>query len=453
MLAESTKLYEKVQTLKWDTDDCFDFSKKVLYDWFINVSHGTKLPLVKEQLHKGKGAWTASQFNALCLGSASHSVDFDDTLSSSAVHPGGPIFAALFSDYEDDVVHNGMDIIEATIKGYEVAARLGRTINPFPHKSHHNRGFHPTSTVGVFSGLIAKGTYTKASESVMKNAMGIGGSLASGIMAFLDDGSPIKRIHPGIAAVHALWAIQLAETGITGPAYVFESSHGMLHAMSDHIDENALTKEYDRPLIFETAQKYYPCCHHIHPALDAAKEFLEKEDVQNIAKIIVQNPTAANDMVGFPLEKKRLPKSPVEAQMSLPYTLAAFLLDGGKLSLSAYTERSMKDTLILDLANRIFVESDVDLDKRFNHTCWPVEVTFELNNNSVLTFTEEFPIGFPQKPLTWEHLDEKARIVEVYNELKEIQNLIRQLESLDQDGVKFIHEFAQGLIDQTQRII
>jgi 2-methylcitrate dehydratase PrpD len=450
MSTESTKLYEKVQNLKWDTEDCIELSKKVLYDWFINVTHGVKLPLIKEQLYKSKEAWTASQFTALCLGTACHSVDFDDTLSSSAVHPGGPIFATLFSE-EGRMERNGMELIEATIKGYEVAARLGRAINPFPNKSHHSRGFHPTSTVGVFSSLIAKGTYTKASESVMINAMGIGGSLASGIMAFLDDGSPMKRIHPGITAVHAQWALQIAETGFTGPAYVFESSHGLLHAMSDHVDPDALTKEYDQPLIFETAQKYYPCCHHIHPALDAAKEFLETEDVQNISKIIVKNPTAANDMVGFPLEKKRQPKSSVEAQKSLPFTLASFLMDGGKLSLNAYTEKSMEDPLILDFTKRIYVESDEELDKRFNHTCWPVEVIFELTDNSVLTFTKEYPIGFPQKPLTWEHLNEKARIVGVYDELQEIQNHIRQLESLDEDGVTFIHEFAHELIQNSSK--
>ncbi len=62
-------------------------------------------------------------------------------------------------------------------------------------------------------------------------AMGISGSLASGIIEYLADGSSTKRLHAGAAAQAGIRAALLAEGGFTGPLTVFDGTNGMYEGL------------------------------------------------------------------------------------------------------------------------------------------------------------------------------------------------------------------------------
>src|ERR671930_1310364 len=64
------------------------------------------------------------------------------------------------------------------------------------------------------------------------NALGIVGSLASGIIEYLAEGAWTKRLHPGWAAQSAIRAADLARAGFVGPRTVLEGTHGLYQAFA-----------------------------------------------------------------------------------------------------------------------------------------------------------------------------------------------------------------------------
>ena len=59
-------------------------------------------------------------------------------------------------------------------------------------------------------------------RSKMVSTLGIAGSQAAGLFAFLADGTMTKTLHAGKAAQNGILSAYLAREGFTGPAYILE---------------------------------------------------------------------------------------------------------------------------------------------------------------------------------------------------------------------------------------
>lgn len=136
--------------------------------------------------------------------------------------------------------------------------------------SFHERGFHPTSVCGVFGATLAAGLLWGLTESQLVGAMGIAGSMASGLFEYLADGSQTKPLHAGWAAHAGIMATQLAQHGARGPASVLEGRFGLYKAylnrdsaeLERQLDD--LGERWETPKI---AYKAFPACHYIHGCL------------------------------------------------------------------------------------------------------------------------------------------------------------------------------------------
>ncbi len=71
-----------------------------------------------------------------------------------------------------------------------------------------------------------------SSRSQIVDALGIAGSMASGIIEYLAEGAWTKRMHAGWAAQSGLRAALLARAGFIGPRTVFEGTHGLFHGFA-----------------------------------------------------------------------------------------------------------------------------------------------------------------------------------------------------------------------------
>ena len=94
--------------------------------------------------------------------------DFCDTHTATVIHPTAPVAGALFA-YAGLQPVSGADLLLAFILGNEVQARIGLAISP----SHYNRGWHITSTCGVFGAATAIGKLAPLDERQMVWALGI----------------------------------------------------------------------------------------------------------------------------------------------------------------------------------------------------------------------------------------------------------------------------------------
>ena len=114
-----------------------------------------------------------------------------------------------------------------------------------------------------------------SSPEKIAHAIGIAGSLASGIIEYLADGSWTKRLHAGSSAQSGIRAALLAEAGFTGPKTVLEGSHGFYKAFAPSKTPNfsPLLEGLGTRFVLETiAFKPYACGTMTQPFIDCAIE-------------------------------------------------------------------------------------------------------------------------------------------------------------------------------------
>ncbi len=108
----------------------------------------------------------------------------------------------------------GGDVLAALVGANEIVTRVGMAASGL----FHERGFHPTAVCGVFGAATAAARLDGLDEERTASALGIAGSLASGIFAYLEDGTPTKPIHPAWAAHGAVLGGPARRARRGGPA-------------------------------------------------------------------------------------------------------------------------------------------------------------------------------------------------------------------------------------------
>src|ERR1700675_725178 len=162
---------------------------------------------------------------ALANGALAHGLDFDDTHADSVCHASAVLVPAVLALAESEGL-SGRDALTALVAGYEAMIRIGMAA---PGR-FHERGWHATAVCGGFGAALAAGKSLGLDADRLTAALGIAASMASGVMEFLEDGSWVKRLHPGWAAQSGIQAAALAGEGFTGPATALEGRLGFYHA-------------------------------------------------------------------------------------------------------------------------------------------------------------------------------------------------------------------------------
>jgi 2-methylcitrate dehydratase PrpD len=289
---------------------------------------------------------------ALVNGITIHALDFDDTHPGSIAHVSAVVVPAALAAGQA-VGASGAQLGAALLAGNEVACRIGRPAGD----AFHARGFHATAICGVFGATVAVAKLLELDEQGMVAALGIAGSMAAGVMAYLIDGSDTKRLHPGWMAHAAHVAVSLARNGATGPAAVLEGRNGVYGAFIDRHDVEVEQVTGDLGSTWETlriAFKPYPACHFVHAPLDALDQLRHQHRFTSdaIERITVFSPAAGIELVGSPVERKRRPQTPYEGKFSAPFAVAA-LLCTGVVEAATFTGPLLVDPSILALADRV----------------------------------------------------------------------------------------------------
>jgi len=292
---------------------------------------------------------------ALVNGTIFHALDFDDTHSGAVAHVSVVVVPAALAAAQVGGA-TGAELLTAIVAGNEIVIRLGLVAGA----GFHARGFHPTAVCGVFGAAAAAAKLGELSANQTVSALGIGGSMASGILEFLADGSATKRLHPGWAAHSGVMAARLAAHGATGPATVFEGLYGLYRAFLDRADVDLEPQLADLGERWETpriAYKPYPACHFIHASLDATQELLDEEPIaaDEVEAITAISTEAGVSLVLEPLARKHRPESEYEAKFSLPYSVASLLVRG-RVDVATYTDAAIGDADVLALAGKVDYE-------------------------------------------------------------------------------------------------
>lgn len=365
----------------------------------------------------------------------SHSVDYDDTHLGSVIHQSTTVVPTALAIGEK-LEKNGEELIEAIIAGYEVNSRIGMVAPGM----FHARGFHPTSTVGVFGATATAGKLLGLNKDQLTNAFGIAGSMSCGILQGIVEGVPVKPFHPAIASHLAIVATNLAKLGFLGPKEIFEGKYGIFNSYlkgEKFVFENAIKDLKENWETLNISFKPYPACHATHSAIDIARIFREKYKVRidDIEKIEFYVPKLTMDLVVEPLEEKLNPSTPYSAKFSLHYTVIK-ALEKGWVGIWDFTEESIKDKKILSQLKIVNASHDASLDK-YGDKVIPAKAKLYTKDGKVYQETVINHKGTPENPLSKEEVIIKFEDnikPTIYNEVKD--EIIKKVINLETISVK-----------------
>lgn len=379
-----------------------------LIDYCSNLLGGTTSPSVTPLCEYASrfsggvpvpgGSGSVPEMAALVYGAASHSLESDDTHQPSSSHPGTVVFStllplALSTNSQWD------SFVAATVAGYEVMCRIGQATGP---AAEYVRGFHPTGTAGVFGAAASASLLLGGDAGQIASAIGIAGSMSSGSMSFLTDGSWTKHLHPGWAAHAGIIAATLAANGYRGPTSVLEPPHGYLAGHSDQQSSLLVVAGLGtRPLAIErTSTKAHGCCRYEQAALDAILELRRAHNFRSdqVVAVTIGVLDAGWEIVAAPIEEKRRPTNRVEAQFSMPFGAAVALLHG-RASVHEHTDEATLDPHLQALMDLVVCQRDPSLEVDFPEK-WPSRVEIRLDDGRTVSARIDHPKGDPENPFT-----------------------------------------------------
>jgi 2-methylcitrate dehydratase PrpD len=341
---------------------------------------------------------------ALANGTLAHGLDFDDTHAPSITHASAVVLPAVLALGEERGLPGG-EIIAAAVLGYETITRLGMAAPG----AFHARGWHATPACGAFAAALAAGRCLGLGEDALASAVGIAASCASGLLEFLEDGSTVKRLHPGWAAHAGVLAAALAGGGMTGPGTGLEGRFGFYRAaLGIATDLHPLLGTLgSRWETLEIGFKPYPCCHYNHAYVDAARRLRDAHGLaaSAIASVECRVPAGEVPIVCEPADVKAAPRTDYDAKFSLPFSVAAALIDG-QVGVETFSSPRLSDPALLGLAAR--VRYTVEPDSPFPRT-FPGHVIVRLHDGRTLEAREATNRGGPEAPLPVTAIVEKYR--------------------------------------------
>ena len=303
---------------------------------------------------------------ALAHGTAAHCRDFDDTFPDSVVHPGSvvvPVALALGEARDAALDRVGA----AIVVGYEVAARLGAAAG----RGFHARGFHATSVVGPLAAAAVAARFLGLDGERLASAFGLAGSMSGGLLEFAAEGTWSKWLHPGWAAQGGITAAALAARGFRGPGTVLEGRFGLYRSfLGGEMPVAALADGLGTRWKGEGALfKHYPCAHVVQPYVDAALALAAAHGIAaaEVASVRCGIAEWAVPIVCEPRARKIAPANDMEAIASLPYQLAAALVDG-RVDLDTLSPRRLARVPVQALAARVTHVVDPALGHGFDGT-------------------------------------------------------------------------------------
>jgi 2-methylcitrate dehydratase PrpD len=344
---------------------------------------------------------------ALANGMMGHSLEMDDVHNEGTVHPAVTVIPSSLAMGEKCRI-SGTALLEAVAVGYETTIRLGRA---FVGKLWF-QGFHPTSVCGVFGATAASAKAMGLTEHQIVNALGLAGSQASGLREARAAGTWGKRFQPGNAARGGVLSALLARDGFSGPETIFEGDNGLYRAYAhkgeydlNKIDES-LGETWELPNI---SFKIHACCRFCAPIIDAVLEIKKENSVEadEVDRIWVGTYQLSIDALTKPEGKKFRPQTIVDAQFSLPYC-AAVAVRKGRASVEDFTEKSIRDDDVLDLASKVSWELDQEAEQKYPR-CFSAIVKITSNVGQEVQARVDYPKGDPENPASDDELFEKFR--------------------------------------------
>ena len=240
-------------------------------------------------------------------------------------------------------------------------------------------------------------------------ALGIALSQSSGVMEFLTNASSVKSLHPGWAAHGGVLAALFAQSGMTGPETSLDGRWGLFRQFAG--DDTAAERMQallgdlgTRWHLPDAAFKFYPCCHYLHPFIEAAG-ILAQRGVRavDVDAIVCEVPAGAAPVICEPWARALEPANGHAARWSLPITVAARLVEG-KVDLATFETAASPEVRALAQRVRWIPLANARFPERFEAV-----ITCALQSGASQSVRIDDVDGNPTRPPSAERVMEKFR--------------------------------------------
>ena len=350
-----------------------------------------------------EGALTAFDA-ALINGTAAHGEDFDDTFEGGPVHSGAVIVPAVLAVCERERLAGDRALI-GIVTGVELMCRLSLVAPTGAHRA----GFHPTAVFGALAAAGGVAAALRLQPAAITSALGIAGSMASGIIEYLAEGTWTKRMHAGWAAQSGIRAALMARAGFAGPRTVLDGTHGFYRAFAPTVPARfePLLADLGRQWVMEgVAFKAYACGTMAQPFIDCAVALADSGiGATDVREIVCEVAEGTVHRLWEPLASKQRPPTAYAAKFSTPFCMAVAFVDR-RAGFAQFTGTRIQDQAVLSLAAKIryVINPDDEYPRAFTG-----HLRATMNDGTTREFRQPYLRGGTHAPLTAGELEVKFR--------------------------------------------
>ncbi len=380
---------------------------------------------------------TPPDFAAFANGVLVRYLDFNDTyLSKEPGHPSDNIPAAFAAAEAEGA--DGRALITAIVLGYEIQCRLCDAA------SLRARGWDHVSYVSVSVAMLAS-RLMKLGEEEAAHAVALA---VTPNITLRQTRVGKLAMWKGCAAANAarngLFAAVLAGEGMTGPSPVFEGEKGFFNQVTGpfRLDTEDFGGNKGNFKILDTYIKAWPCEYHAQAAVEAAFELRGQTPVEDIEEIAVETYDTCVDIIAGDEEKWR-PETRETADHSLPYCVAAALIDG-RIELEQFSEERIREPQLRSLLKKVTVKRNAEMTAQYPDS-FPCRIDIKTKSGNVLSKTVAFPKGHPRNALTDGEIEQKFASLSgwCFSE-KQRGNILDAVWNLD--GLRDLRSFMKLLV-------
>lgn len=333
-------------------------------------------------------AMSAAFVNAI----SANLLDFDDTHPETIIHPAAPVAAPALALAEARKL-SGREVLTAFILGVEVECRVGNAVSP----RHYARGWHITSTCGIFGAAAACAKLLGLPADGIANAIGIAASQSAGNVENLPTAA--KNVSVGNAARNGLFAAFLAQQGYEAAPRAIEGPLGWARAMGDDPDLERLLSGLGRTWeISKNTYKPYPAGIVFHAVIDACFKLRKVigGQIDQIDSVAVQGSALLLARGDRPVSNER------DARVSIHHCVACGLLVG-----AAGVSEFARETVVRPHIARFRGKVRAELDSSMPDGA--ARVSVHLASGEIITETVMSPRGSLADPLADRDIEAKLR--------------------------------------------
>ena len=376
------------------------------------------------------GGRTAPDRAAFYNGALVRYLDFMDSYLAKGEtnHPSdnlAPVLAA--AEY---AARDGETLLGALAVAYQVHTRLS-DVAPVRAK-----GFDHT-TQGAYAVAAGVAKALGLDQEKTTNALAISGTCNIALRVTrtgaLSHWKGLAYPNTAFVGTHAAF---LAKQGITGPAEVFEGNKGFKQVIAGPFEIDWSAEDLER--VQRTIIKKYNAEIHSQAAIEGVLD-LQREHgfaATDVGRVEIEIFDVAYNIIGGGEEgDKTVVRTKEDADHSLPYMIAAALLDGEVLP-AQYEPARIGRADVQNLLRRVEVHPNDTFSARFPHEM-PTGITIRLKDGRSFRIDKTDYEGFHTRPMSWEAVAEKfTRLTEPFTSEARRESIIAAVANLERVRVR-----------------